>query len=132
MEMAAKLAAMAMITAVLCVLLRENGKVQAVLLSMAVCVGILVFGVQFISPIWKVLEKLRELSGLDDAVTGPLMKVAGIGLLTQASSGVCTDAGEGALAKAVELTGAILALYVALPLFSAVLTLLEKLLGGAS
>lgn len=130
MEMAVKIAAMAMVTAVLCVLLRENGRVQAVLLSLAVCVGILVIGVQAISPIWSVLEQMQRLSGLEHEITAPLLKVAGIGLLTQAAAGVCTDVGESALVKAVEVTGSILALYAALPLLSAVLVMLEKLLGG--
>lgn len=131
METAAKLAALAMVAAVFCVLLRENGRVQAVLLSLAVCVGILVTGIRFLSPIWSVLEQLRKLSGLDSGITAPLLKVAGIGLLTQAASGVCGDAGEAGLAKAVEVSGAVLGLYASLPLLSAVLVLLEKFLGGA-
>lgn len=131
MELAAKIAAVAMVAAVLCVLLRENGKVLAVLLSLAACAGILVVGVRCLSPIWNVLQQLKKLSGLGDGVTAPLLKVAGIGLLTQAAAGVCIDAGEGGLGKAVEISGSVLALYAALPLLSAVLTLLEKLLGGA-
>ncbi len=131
METAAKLAALAMVAAVFCVLLRESGRVQAVLLSLVVCVGILITGIRFLSPIWSVLEQLRKLSGLDSGITAPLLKVAGIGLLTQAASGVCSDAGEGGLAKAVEVSGAVLGLYASLPLLSAVLVLLEKFLGGA-
>lgn len=101
------------------------------MLSLLVCVGILVLGLRFLSPVWVVLEQLKRLSGLSDAVTAPLLKVTGIGILTQVAGGVCADAGETSLTKAVELTGSFLALYAAIPLLSSVLELLEQLLGGS-
>ena len=46
------------------------------------------------------------------------------------AAGVCSDAGEQALENAVELTASILAVYAALPLLTAVLDLLQEMLGG--
>ena len=59
-----------------------------------------------------------------------LWKVAGISLITELAETVCADAGESALGRMLRLCGAAAALYTALPLFSAVLELLEKLMGG--
>lgn len=130
METAFKIAAMAVVAVVFCVLLRENARVQAVLLSVAVCAVILVLSIQVLTPIWTVLQRLQRLSGLEDGVTAPLLKVAGIGLVTHGAAGVCTDAGESALAKTVEAAGSLLAFYAAIPLLTAVINLLEQLLGG--
>ena len=123
-------AALAVVTAVLCVVIRQSSKPLALLLTLAACVGIFLLGLKFLAPIRTVAQQLQRLSGLSDAVTGPLWKVVGIGLLTQTAAGLCTDAGESALARTVELSGSLLALYAALPLLSSVLTLLEQLLGG--
>ncbi len=132
MDMMVKAAALAMVAAVFCVMLRGSSQVVAVLLSMAACVGILLLGLRFLEPAWSVMRQMQELSGLSDSVTAPVLKVTGIGLLTHIGAGVCQDAGEASLGKTVEISGSVLALYAALPLLSAVLDTLRQLLGGIS
>lgn len=132
MDIAAKIAGIAMIAAVFCILLREHEKSLSVLASVLACMGILLLTLELLRPVWSVAEQLRRMSHLSDVMTAPLWKVVGIGLLTHMASGVCADAGESALAKIVEVSGSILAVYTSIPLLSAVLSLLETLLGGAA
>ena len=86
--------------------------------------------VRMLAPIFEVAETIRDLTGLSSAVTAPLFKVTAIGLIGRIAAGVCSDAGEHALENAVELTASILAVYAALPLLTAVLDLLQEMLGG--
>ena len=130
MELIVKISVLAVVAAVLCVLLREHAKPTAMLLSLLACAGILLLGMQVFAPVLTVMEQMERLSGLSGDVIAPMLKVAGIGMLTQIASGVCVDAGENALAKAVEMSGSILAIYLSLPLLSSLLTMMEKLLGG--
>ena len=53
---------------------------------------------------------------------------AGIAIVTRLASDFCKDAKEGGLASAVELGGTALALAAALPLMTAVLDVLARLL----
>lgn len=130
METMVKVAALGAVTAVLCLVVREREKTLGLLLSLAGCAVALLAAVQLLAPIFSVAKQLRSLSGLSTAVTAPLFKVTAIGILSRVAAGVCGDAGEKALERAVELSGSILALYAALPLVSAVLELLEDMLGG--
>ena len=130
METMARVAALAALAAFLCVLLRERERTLALLLSAAACVLGLLLTVRMVEPILSVAREIQELSGLGTAVTAPLFKVTAIGMLCRIAAGVCSDAGEQGLQKAVELSGSLLALYAALPLVSAVLALLEDMLGG--
>lgn len=130
MDTALQLTSLAVVAAVLCLVVRQNGHPLALLLSLGACCILLLLSLRFFSPVLTVAERLRKLSGLNEAATAPVLKVTGIGLLTQLACGVCEDAEEKALAKAVEIGGGILALYAALPLVSSVLTLLEDMLGG--
>lgn len=132
MDTAYRIAALAVLAAVLCVLLREREKALAAALSLLACVIVLLLSIKFLQPIWDVLEQLEQLSGLQDSVTAPLLKTVGIGILTQIAMGVCTDAGETALSKIVEISGSILSVYTSLPLLMMVLELLKKLLGGSA
>lgn len=125
-----KLATLAILASILCLLLRQGEKPISLVLSLLACTVIIGLALRFIRPAWEIVEQLQTLSGLDEEVTAPLLKAVGIGMLTQIAGCVCTDAGESSLAKAVELSGTVLAVYVSLPLLSAVLSLVETLIGG--
>ncbi len=97
----------------------------------AVCVGALgVFAVTRLEPVLELLERLEGLAGVDSEILSPALKTALIGILTNVAAGVCGDCGEAGVAKMVELCGTVMALYLSTPLISAVLELLDELLGG--
>ncbi len=101
------------------------------LLIAAVCIGALcLFAATRLKPVLELLQKLEKLTGVDTAILAPVVKTALIGVLTNIAAGVCADCGEGSVAKMVELCGAVMALYLSAPLISAVLELLDGLLGG--
>lgn len=130
MELSWKITALALVAVVLCVLIRENQKPLSVVLSVLACVGIMLLGITLLEPIYEVFNKLAGLSGMEDEIVSPMLKVTGVGLLTRICVGICQDAGEGALGKTVEVCGTILAMYAALPLLLAVLELVESMMGG--
>ena len=130
MEMMVKISAIGILAAVLGVLLRQSEKAVALGMSLLSCTAVLLLSVRFLQPIWEVVQRIVKLSGLGNGLTKPLLKVVGIGLLTQIAGSVCNEAGEPSLAKAVEISGSVLAVYASLPLFAALLTLAEKLIGG--
>lgn len=132
MDTMVKIATLAVLAAVLCLLLRQSEKPLSLVLSVLACVVALVLALGFIRPVWDMVQRLEALSGLDGEVTAPLLKVVGIGILTQFAGCVCVDAGETSLAKAVELSGTALAIYTSLPLLSAVVSLVENLIGGST
>ena len=130
MSTVVQIGALAIVAAVLCVLVRTHTGALAVLLSLCASVVILLLSFQFFSPILSVLRQLRELTGLDEAATAPMLKVAGIGILTQTAASICEDSGEKNLSRSVEIGGTVLSLYASLPLISAVLDLMKETLGG--
>lgn len=132
METVGRIAAIGVIAAVFCTLIREQNKSLASILSLISCIGILAAGLYFIDPVMDIIVQLETLSNLDKKTIAPLIKVVGIGIVTQLASDICQDAGESALGKSVELSGSFLALYASLPLLSMVLQLITDLLGGTS
>ena len=101
------------------------------LLVTAVCIGALgVFAVTRLGPVLDLLRRLEKLTGVNRAIMAPALKAALVGILTNVAAGVCGDCGEGGVAKMVELCGKAMALYLSTPLISAVLDLLDTLLGG--
>ena len=125
-----KFAAMAIVCALLCTVLKQHGAELSSVLALAGCVGLLIAALTVLSPVMTFLRRLASLAGVNPALLAPVLKAAAVGLLTQLTESFCKDAGEGALAKAVELCGGILALYALLPLASSVAELLQRMAGG--
>ena len=130
MDTVMRISALAVAAAVSCCLIRTQNGALSLLLTLAASVAILLLAFHFLSPIMEVFGQLRTMTGLSDTATAPMLKVTGIGLLTQIAGSVCEDAQEKALSRAVEIGGTVLSLYASIPLLTAVLDLLEEILKG--
>ena len=123
-----KVAAAALAAAVCAVVVRKQAPELGMVL--AVCAGavILLYCSGALRAAVGLMDKLVEVGGLSAQVVEPVMKTAGIAIVTRLAADFCKDAQEGGLASAVELSGTALALAAALPLMSAVLDVLGRLL----
>ena len=123
-----KVAAAALAAAVCAVVVRKQAPELGMVL--AVCAGavILLYCSGALRAAVGLMDKLVEVGGLSAQVVEPVMKTAGIAIVTRLASDFCKDAKEGGLASAVELGGTALALAAALPLMTAVLDVLARLL----
>lgn len=130
METAQKLFAAAAICCVVCVLFQKKTPELALLLSVLTCALLLLTALPLLSPVVTLLQRLETLTGLSGAVFSPLLKVTAIGVLSQLTVSVCRDSNQQALAQAVELCTGFVCLYLALPLFELVLSLLQTMIGG--
>ena len=71
---------------------------------------------------------LAEKSGVSSLLLTPVIKCVGISLVTELGAQICKDASQGAAAAFVELCGTLCALYVALPLISSLVAVVEGLI----
>ena len=58
-----------------------------------------------------------------------LIKALGVGLASEIASMICTDAGNASLTKAIQLLGGAVILYLSVPMFSALMDLIQKIVG---
>ena len=130
MEQFFQVLAVALITVTAILFLRKRAGEFTLILAL-LCISVLCyFAVSMLQPVLELLDRLEELSGVNTAVLSPVMKTAMIGILTNIGAGVCADSGENGIAKMVEFCGTAAALYLSVPLISAVLEMLDNLLGG--
>ena len=123
-----KIAAAAIAAAVCAVVVRRQAPELA--LTLTICGGavILLYCSGALSAAMELMDKLMETGGLSRQVVEPVVKTAGIAIVTRLAADFCRDAKEGGLASAVELAGTALALVTVLPLMSAVVDLLTGLI----
>lgn len=123
-----RIAALAIVAALCAVMVRKQ--VPELSLVLAVLGGVMILGraLYALTGVRAMLDTLQEVSGLSPAVVAPVIKTAGVAILTRFAAELCRDAKEGGLAAFVETAGAAIALFLALPLMQAVLSLLAELL----
>lgn len=130
MEHFVQAVALALIAAVLGLVLEKQGKDLAVLLTMAACAMILASAMTYLRPILAFLEELRGIGNFGSDMIGILLKVAGIGIVTEVAVMVCADAGNNSLGKALGIGGSAVILWLSIPIFTAMMELVQEILGG--
>ena len=119
-----------MVAVIFATVLKKNCGEISLLLGLASGVVIGIFFLRLIQPILGFVDELRDLVGLEEAYLEPVLKCLGIGMLSQVCVNVCADAGQNGIGKMIEMSSCVICLYVSLPLFRGVVSLLQEL-GGA-
>lgn len=119
-----------LITVVLCLTVGSQNKSFAALLAMFVCAGVLLLGLEYMKPVAAFLTELEQLGNLSGDMVKILLKTALIAVLTEISALLCADSGNGSLAQALRIVGAVFILWLSLPVFRALLNLVQKILEG--
>lgn len=128
MELAVRIAALCLVGALLGGLLRRSGGDMALVLALAVCGAVAALLVEPLGTLWAFLQEAAQWASLPTALFLPVVKTIAIALVCRTGSDLCRDAGESAIASALETGGALCALLVALPLFRSAWDLLRSLL----
>ena len=128
MEQVIQVTGLCVVGALLALVVRRGSPEAALLLALAATVAVMLFLGGAVAELVAFLRELGVRSGTPPDLFVPLYKTVGIALVVKVGGNLCRDAGESALAAAVETAGTICALLVALPLLQAVMDLLLELM----
>ncbi len=130
MELFIRAASAVMLTVVLSLALGKQGRETAGLLSIVVCCMVIGIAIRYLEPVAQFLEKLESLGNLNGEIVGILFKIVGIGMLSEVASMVCADAGSASLGKTLQLVSSAVILWLCIPIFTALMDLIQGILGG--
>ena len=120
--------ALILIGLILSMVLGRQSRDMSLLLTLAVCVLVCLGALEFLEPMTALLRELRQLGELDTEAVSILLKAAGIGLLSELAGLLCADAGENALGKVLQILSSAAILWLSLPLFRQIITLIGEVL----
>ncbi len=120
----------ALIAAMVSAALQKEGKDMVPLVALAGSLAVMLGAVYLLKPVISLLRKLQELGDFRADSMSVLLKAAGIALVTELGTGVCTDSGSAGLGKVLQILGTSAILWLSVPLIQGLLDLLQVLLGG--
>ena len=119
-----------LIGVILILIVSKSSKDLALVLAAAVCVMVALTAMEYIRPVLEFLTKLEDLGNLDHSMIRILLKVSGIGLITEICSLVCADSGNTSVGKVMKLLGGSVMIWLSLPLYTMLIELLQRILGA--
>lgn len=125
-----KAVGLTLIAVILGLMLSCSNKHFSLLLSICVCCMVGISAVNYLRPVIAVLDELQSLGGWNREYFSVLLKTVGLGMITEIAVLICTDSGNTALGKVVQLMANAVMLWLALPLFTALMELISEILGG--
>lgn len=117
-----------LVTLVLYLVLAKQNKDISVLLTVLVCCMIIVAAINYLEPVISFVDKLETLGQFNSDLLSILLKAVGIGLLAEVTALICSDAGNAALGKTVQILASVAILWLSVPLFTSLIELVEEIL----
>lgn len=117
-----------LVTTIIIVTVKQQRPDIALLISLAGGTVILIFVVSSLSVVIETISNLFNKSNMDSVYITTILKVIGIAYLADFGAQLCKDAGESAISAKIELGGKILILLLAIPILTALMELILKIL----
>lgn len=110
-----KILGLGLISAVLCVFIKNTKPEFSLLLSIITSVVLILFILPHFRQVIFELKEISELISINNAYFVPVFKVIGIAYITQIGGELCRDSGENAIASKIELAGKIAIIIITIP-----------------
>lgn len=123
-----KIIGVGLIALVIVVLLKQYKPDFVIYVSLIAGVTILFMVLDKLTGIVDLLANLSNKAGINNQFLGILLKITGIAFLTEFAVSICNDSGETAIANKIDLGGKIIIIAISIPIISALLELIIKIL----
>ena len=113
---------------ILWLVVNKYNKEISVMLTLAVSAMVVIAAMTVFHPVIDFLHQVKEIGEIDSTYFSILLKVVGIGMISEICSIIFKDAGNETLAKALQLMTSFLVLWLAIPVFEKLISLLDAVL----
>lgn len=123
-----KILAIALITCVATLIVKQVKPDFASLVTLAGGLVILLMLIDYINQVFDVLKYLVDKTNISPGLFSIVLKIIGIGYLTEFTASICTDSGASSLANKVLLAGKIIILVMSLPILTNIIEIIVGIL----
>jgi len=124
-----KIIGVAFVTSLTAILLRLTKPELSFAVTMTGIIVILLFIVDAMKGVLSVFSTIAQTTGVENGLIKILLKIVGVGYLTEFGAGVLNDFGSSSIADKVVLAGKLTILMLSLPILESLLHLVQGFLG---
>lgn len=128
MEEVFKILGIAIVTAIAAILLRSSKPELSFAVTVTGVIIILLFIVDSMKNVLAIFQFITTTTGIESGLIKLLIKIVGVGYVTEFGSGILTDFGSTTIADKVVLGGKLTIVVLSLPILQSLLQLIGKFL----
>ncbi|MGI6537395.1 MAG: stage III sporulation protein AD [Caldicoprobacterales bacterium] len=117
-----------LLAALLALIVKQERPELAIMITLTTGILLFLFVLGNIKTIADFIEKMTQKVNIDSIYLTTVFKVTGIAYITEFGSQICKDTGEGTIASKIELGGKILIMVLALPVLTALMEAVLKII----
>ena len=117
-----------LVAVLLNICLSKQAKDFSLLLTVLVCCAVATVAVTYLEQVISFVETVNRVAQLDGNTMIVVLKVVGIGILGEIVSQICADSGNAAMGRMLQVLTSAVVLWLSLPLFTALLEMVEGIL----
>ena len=110
------------------ILVKQTKPELAILLSIAVSIIIILMTISKLQSVTSYFKSIFQVTGVDDTILSPLLKIIAIGYLAEFGANICQDSGSSSVADKILFSAKIIILIIAMPIVINVIDLVVGLL----
>lgn len=118
-----------LVCSVLSLSLKDREKDISVLLGIGTCAAVSAMALSYLEPVISFLRRLETIGSLHSDHLAVLLRVAGIGFVTDIAVQFCNDSGNSGTGKVLHVLGTTVMVWSSIPVFDALLELVSSVLG---
>ena len=130
MDIFLKATAAILVTTILYLTVAKQSKEVAMLIVIAGSCMVVLAAISFLKPIIDFINKIKNITKLDNGILQVIIKAVGIGIITEITCLFCNDTGNASLGKSLNVLSTAIILWISLPIFEQLIELLDKVLGA--
>ena len=128
MDIFFKIIGFAMIGVLLALILSKGSKDYSLIMAIVICSSIVMGLAVFVRPVLNLIDKLNHIVGAHGKWLATLLKAVGISIVGEICASICSDSGQGTVAKMLQHATAITILWISIPLIEALLDTIQSIL----
>ena len=123
-----KIIGIGLLALIIIVILKQYKPEFAIYVSMIAGVLILVLAIQKLTGIINLLQSLANKTYINKSFLSILLKITGIAFITEFAVSICSDAGEKAIARKIEIGSKVIIIAMSIPIITSLLELVIEIL----
>lgn len=124
-----KIVIFAFCASLISILIKQDFKAGAVMLSIACCCIIFLMSAGLIQKLSSSFDAVKKAGGVSGECLAVIIKILAVAYATSFGADICSDAGEKSVASAVETAGKLIMLAMAFPMLCGIFEAVAKMLG---
>ncbi len=123
-----KIIGIALVSCVAFIIIKPIRNDFAIMISIVGGVIVLFYILSYLTGFFDIFKNIFKISGINTSIYAIIIKIIGIGYLTEFTASICVDTGNSSLADKVLLGGKIIILAMSLPIITSILQIVMELL----